>query len=361
MKRLLIIASAACALAGCLDFTGAADDRCASDRAISGCGASGGGGGGAVDGGDGGASSDSGTFDSGSPDSGVWDGGWWELPVIPFSCPAASGLPDGGSSADMSWDNSREQDAGANVNTGYFELTPTVSADGLTLCFSRGALGSGDLYCATRPTVNDTYGPPVEQTAINTADDELWPELSPDATVLYFTRAPSTSITDHTLYAAHRSSTGLNFIDPIPVFGVPSGFVRGPRFTCDGTKLYFVSANSGSYAAWSANVPRKGWLTEAHHEAQLDPTTPDWMTEISVTPDGRTAVVTSHNAQYTNNGAWFATKFTNTGPGSAWTMTGNFGGPFFYGCHGIDFDQSYAMTTTLEQSGGFYIFTLFPQ
>jgi hypothetical protein len=53
---------------------------------------------------------------------------------------------------------------GNTVNSAVFDGGPSISADGLSLYFASarpGGEGMEDLWLATRRTIGDTFGPPV--------------------------------------------------------------------------------------------------------------------------------------------------------------------------------------------------------
>jgi len=94
----------------------------------------------------------------------------------------------------------------SQVNSIYDEIRPTVSADGLTLFFSDGlgrqrpgGQGDLDIWVATRDTVSDPFGTPVNLndlwpgSSINTPSAEASPFVSPDwpavGSKLYFLTA----------------------------------------------------------------------------------------------------------------------------------------------------------------------------
>ncbi len=79
---------------------------------------------------------------------------------------------------------------GPVVNTGFFEQNPAISKDGLSLYFQSdmpGGYGQADIYVSQRASVHDPWGPPQNLGPnINTASNELAPNLSTDGHKLYF-------------------------------------------------------------------------------------------------------------------------------------------------------------------------------
>jgi hypothetical protein len=97
---------------------------------------------------------------------------------------------------------------GALTMGGIGSPYPTESADGLTMYFgSKRSTGAGgvDIWVTTRPTLNDTFGAPVNVKELNSPLDEQPTWLSEDSCRLYFqsTRAGGKGGID--LYFAQRA------------------------------------------------------------------------------------------------------------------------------------------------------------
>jgi len=79
---------------------------------------------------------------------------------------------------------------GPTVNSSAIDRAPNISADGLCLfLISRrpGGYGDHDLFIATRPTINDPWGEPVNLgPTVNSPSSEAHPNLSADGRTLYF-------------------------------------------------------------------------------------------------------------------------------------------------------------------------------
>jgi len=76
---------------------------------------------------------------------------------------------------------------GTNVNSSAGELSPSISADELTLLFYRGVTGTGDLWIATRKNTSDLFEPAVKlPEPVNSAHIDASPHLSTDGSILYF-------------------------------------------------------------------------------------------------------------------------------------------------------------------------------
>src|SRR5262249_1307828 len=79
---------------------------------------------------------------------------------------------------------------GPAVNSSAIDVRPTISADGLTLCFASdraGTFGALDLWVTIRPTTSSPFGTPVNLgPAVNSQVDDLRPDPSPDGATLFF-------------------------------------------------------------------------------------------------------------------------------------------------------------------------------
>lgn len=77
----------------------------------------------------------------------------------------------------------------AELNTDLEDRGPGISADGLEIFFSSerpGGAGELDLWRATRPSRDQPFGPPENVAELNTVNDEVYPRLSADGSILYF-------------------------------------------------------------------------------------------------------------------------------------------------------------------------------
>ena len=100
--------------------------------------------------------------------------------------------------------------SGVKLNQpGIRDGAPVVSADELSLYFwtDRDGAGTGTIYVATRPTLADGFGAPVQVAGgVNTAENGEWPTwLSPDGCTLYFTRSQGNTAANYDVYVARRS------------------------------------------------------------------------------------------------------------------------------------------------------------
>jgi len=158
----------------------------------------------------------------------LWDD--WNLRVCtrtskdaPWSSPVKVGLPVG-------WND-------------VFE--PDISADGLSLYFcSRrvGGYGSGDIWVATRTSVDDEWGEPVNLGPnVNRSGGDYGPSISSDGLALAFYR-----FSPRRLLITTRKSIDDDWEPAVGLVGMG----MGPAFSPDGSTIYFDSG--GISDIWQA-------------------------------------------------------------------------------------------------------------
>lgn len=88
------------------------------------------------------------------------------------------------------------------VATNTNNADPAVSYDERILVFASSRTGNGDIYYATRASVSDPFGPPVQVPTVNTGGSgDGDPALSADGCTLYFASNRGSG-SDWELYAA---------------------------------------------------------------------------------------------------------------------------------------------------------------
>jgi hypothetical protein len=139
---------------------------------------------------------------------------------------------------------------GPNVNTSYNDVAPSVSSDGLELCFASydrpGGYGASDIYVSKRATRNDPWGPAANLgPAVNSPADDTAPCLSPDGLLLVFQDYPTPRPGGYggsDLWMTRRASRSAPW-EPVvnlgPTINTPTGEYR-PCFAPDGSALYFL-------------------------------------------------------------------------------------------------------------------------
>lgn len=139
------------------------------------------------------------------------------------------------------------------VNSAYYESTPTLSADRLELFFSR-YVTSWDLYRSTRNDLNSVWSIPQPVTELNTSGIESAPSITDDGLTIYFVRyvAPN----GHQIFRAQRLTTSSPFGTPAAVAELNTSLTENlPNISGDDTRIYFMSnrnAAAGDYNIWYA-------------------------------------------------------------------------------------------------------------
>ena len=86
-----------------------------------------------------------------------------------------------------------------SLSTSKNEQSPHLSADKLTIFFQLSVNNTGDLFYATRPALNGTWGQPVPITGLNTTGDESDPWVSPPHLLHARSRRDRRALGSHTL------------------------------------------------------------------------------------------------------------------------------------------------------------------
>ena len=156
------------------------------------------------------------------------------------------------------WEPPRPLDI--TINKGVPETyEPTMSADGLTLIFTRGkASHNADLFLSTWNGEGWDEPEPIE--AVNSDNDELGPALSRDGLYLYFYSNRRGGLGGYDIWVSRRSSgtwTSPENMGP----GINSGFNEyGPGLSPGHSRLYFSSnrplkeLTPEQKQAWSATL-----------------------------------------------------------------------------------------------------------
>jgi len=146
---------------------------------------------------------------------------------------------------------------GDPVNSANLDMSPTVSADGLTLVFTSrnraGGFGSWDVWMSTRAVVQDSWGPPVNLgQAVNSGNWEGESGLSADGRALVFGTGRPGIVGSIDLWMSTRKSLA----DPWDVAvslgpEVNSSADDGTgRFSPDMRTLYFCSDRPGGLGGY---------------------------------------------------------------------------------------------------------------
>jgi Tol biopolymer transport system component len=138
------------------------------------------------------------------------------------------------------------------VNSSALEFLPNISADGLSLYFvsdRAGGQGDRDLWVATRPTVDDDWGQPMNLgPVVNSPYRDEGPCISADGLELHFNSYRPGGYGGGDLWVTTRATTNDEWRAPVnlgPVINSLAGDYT-PNLSADGLSLYFASERNGA-------------------------------------------------------------------------------------------------------------------
>jgi WD40-like Beta Propeller Repeat len=145
------------------------------------------------------------------------------------------------------------------VSSAFFDITPTISLDGLDLYFGSNRPGPfsppwPDLWVSHRLSVNEPWGEPVNLGAgVNTPLFEGSIDVSPDHRTIYFAAVSPSFVFD--IFMSTRRSTDEPFGPrvklPEPINS--DGHDYGPALTPDGHAMFFSSGTDNPFAPGAVN------------------------------------------------------------------------------------------------------------
>ncbi len=189
------------------------------------------------------------------------------------------------------------ENLGPTINSGTWDGSPCISADGLELYLYSSRTGSPDLYVASRATASDPWGPAtnlgpiVNSTYGNQVYGDQGPILSADGLTLFFTsaRPPGSRGGDMMIWMTRRATREAAWQAPVPL-GPPLNGTSSDwtaSLSPDGQVFYFISDRPGGCGGdsdfWQApiitivdfngdgNVDGKDVAVMADHWGQSDP------------------------------------------------------------------------------------------
>jgi len=142
---------------------------------------------------------------------------------------------------------------GAPVNTAYYDQSPSISADGLSLYFSSdrsGGYGIDDLWVTTRASVSDPWRPPVNLGAtVNTSADEWMPSISADGLGLFFMSSRAGGFGGNDLWFTGRATENDPWGSPVNLGAtINSSFNEAlPDISADSRMLFFSEHMLGRF------------------------------------------------------------------------------------------------------------------
>jgi len=155
-------------------------------------------------------------------------------------------ISTGGSNADYIF--GEPTNLGPPVNSGASECFSTISYDGLELYFMDpfgprpGGLGGWDIWVATRPSVSEPWGTPINPgPSINSESDDAKPSISADGLTLYFGSTRPGGHGGYDLWMSTRATITDDWSEPENL-GATINSSADEAFPCiskDGLELYF--------------------------------------------------------------------------------------------------------------------------
>ena len=158
----------------------------------------------------------------------------------------------------------------------YDVFEPDISSDGLSLYFASsdrpGGYGGGDIWVATRATVDDEWGEPVNLGPnVNRPGGDYGPSISSDGLALAFYR-----FEPRRLLITTRKSIDDDWEPAVDLVGMG----MGPAFSPDGSTIYFDSG--GISDIWQARfIPTVDFNAEL---SMLQTYVSWWITGAKITP-----------------------------------------------------------------------------
>ncbi len=207
------------------------------------------------------------------------------------------------SSKEESW--SSPTNLGPRVNGPSMDYFPSISADGLSIYFlsNRGdGLGGGDLWVATRPSVDDAWNGSTNMGApINSSRGEASPHISHDELTLLFASDRPGGYGNYDIYISTRASTDSPWSDAVnlgPSINGPHLDVA-PCLSPDGLILFFHSIRPSGYGTYDLYYSRWNSLdNEWSDPVNIGPPVSTSYSELgpSVSGDGRCLYWSGHFA-----------------------------------------------------------------
>jgi hypothetical protein len=145
---------------------------------------------------------------------------------------------------------------GAPFNSGSYDISPTISHDGLTFIFASnrsGGLGHYDLWMSTRPAAEGDWAAPVNMgPVVNSSAFDAEPYLSPDGLALFFCSDRPGGMGSYDIWLTTRRSQAADWSPPVnlgPVINT-NGIEGIPSLSPDQKTLYFGSDKPGGGGGW---------------------------------------------------------------------------------------------------------------
>ena len=213
---------------------------------------------------------------------------------------------------------------GPAVNTLYGDFSPSISADGLSLFFSSlrpGGYGASDLWVTTRVMINDAWEEPVNlESTVNSSYWDLHPSISADGLMLFFVSDRPGGFGRDDIYITMRATTDDPWGAPVNLGStVNSSVWDGIQcISADGLMLFFASERPGGLGSTDLWLTIRANAFDRWEEAVNLGTTVNsssWDSPTSISSDGRTLFFESDrpgSSEYTD--LWVTTRPTVSAP-----------------------------------------------
>ncbi len=162
---------------------------------------------------------------------------------------------------------------GPTVNSSSADACPSISSDGLSLYFATdllGGFGNAELWVTTRPTTSDDWGTPVNLgPTVNSSADEIGPCISADGLQLYFsgwrsayTRPGGYGRAD--LWVTTRPTKYDPWGEPVNLGPTVNSSAQDsrPSISADGLALFFDSTRPGGYGKGDLYMTTRSTLSD---------------------------------------------------------------------------------------------------
>jgi len=161
---------------------------------------------------------------------------------------------------------------GPPMSTGT-DVSPHLSADGLTLLFASerpGGQGERDLWSSTRRTPDEPWGPPVNLgSRVNSSGSDITPALSADGLTLLFSSDRPGGQGGFDLWICTRNTPAAPWSSPANLGSIVnrSQGDAAPDLSSDGLTLFFQSGRPGGQGGMDLWMCTRRSLTEPFGEA----------------------------------------------------------------------------------------------
>ncbi len=150
---------------------------------------------------------------------------------------------------------------GSPISTERGDGCPRFTADCLSMYIESDRGGPWDVWLATRETIDDSWGEPVNLGPTINSEHGFAPNISPDGLTLYFSSWRPGGLGQADLYVTTRANLDDPWETPVNLgSNVNSpGLEDGNQISSDGLTLYFTSERSGGYGQLDI------WMTTRPH------------------------------------------------------------------------------------------------